>query len=412
MKTTALLLQTSVLTIALASWATSEPLSMWATEAGDNRQAAAGYKIAAGIESYLIYLAKPEEGAYHHHPFILHHDGVFFAAFSECRSGEDGPGQRVRVTTSVDGKTWSQSTLAVDALDDYSRDWEESGRMSTPIAWMVADGRAWVMSEVTDVIGFAEDAGSREIVSQVRRSGLQRIRDLLGFIATEVNRDGTIGARVWLMDDPPELTDLAPTGQYTGLSDPGFDGPGAALLEGLRENETPVGPAELLNDTRIGDDGHVLGEHTLYRRPDGHWVQLARDLNYSHRLYYSESEDGRHFSTPTRTDIPDSPSKTTSGSLPDGRNFIIGNFVHDTEQDGTRKHYKRYPLVIALSGDGKTFDRAYAIRAAPTEPRFEVGGSSDGYQYPDAIVVRDDLWVIYSINKQDIAISRLPWKDL
>ena len=35
-----------------------------------------------------------------------------------------------------------------------------------------------------------------------------------------------------------------------------------------------------------------------------------------------------------------------------------------------------------------------------------------GCQYPDAVLVENDLWVIYSINKQDIAISRLPWMDL
>ena len=412
MKIMTLWFRISVLTIGLKSWATAEPLSMWATDAGDIRQPMAGYEVAPGVESHVVYLARPEDGAYHHHPFILHHNGVFYAAFSECRSGEDGPGQRVRVTTSEDGSTWSRSTLAVDALDDYSRDWEEAGRMSTPIAWIVADERAWILSEVTDVIGFADTAGSRVIVSQVRKSGLQRIRDFLGFIATEVNRDGSIGERVWLMDEPPELRDLAPPRRYRGLSDPGFNGPGEALLEGLRENETPVGPVEMLKDTRIAKDGHRLAEHTLYRRPDGHRVQLARDLNYSHRLYYSESNDGRIFSTPVQTDVPDSPSKTKAGSLPDGRNFIIGNFVHDPEQDATRTHYKRYPLVIALSKDGKVFDRALAIRATPTEPRFEVGGSSDGYQYPDAVLVENDLWVIYSINKQDIAISRLPCKGL
>ena len=76
------------------------------------------------------------------------------------------------------------------------------------------------------------------------------------------------------------------------------------------------------------------------------------------------------------------------------------------------RHYKRYPLVLTLSEDGKIFDQAYAICAEPTVPRFEVGGSSDGYQYPDAVVIGDSLWVIYSVNKQDISISKLNWREL
>lgn len=384
----------------------------WDLPAGDLRLENAGYADAPESESSLIYLATPEDGAYHHHPVLLHHDGIFYGAFSECRSGEDGPGQRVRVTTSRDGRTWGRSTLAVHALDDYALDWKESGRMSTPIAWIVVDAQAWLISSATDVIGFTDRAGSRTIVSSVRRSGLQRVLVDIGLIATRVAPDGTVGDRVWLLEAVPDLPGLDPSLRYACVADSAYDKVRDTLLALAREKETRVGPVDRLADTRLGSDGHVLAEHTLYRRPDGSWVQLARDLNYSHRLYASESMDGCRFTIPVRTDIPDSASKTTSGTLPDGRNFIIGNFVHDPTQDATRKHYKRYPLAIALSADGRVFDRAWAVRSKPTQPRFEVGGSSDGYQYPDAVVVGENLWVIYSINKQDIAISRLNWRKL
>jgi hypothetical protein len=409
MNITTILLRISILTAAFMSWATAEPQAMWAIDAGDNRRNMAGYNRAPGIETHTVYLATPEDGAYHHHPFLLFQDGVFYAAFSECRSGEDGPGQRVRVTTSADGKKWGRSTLALDAVDDYSLDWKDAGRLSTPVAWIVADERAWVISKVTDVIGFADRPGSREIVSQTRKSGMQRVQVSLGFLAAEVKPDGTVGERVWMMDCAPELTNPVPCVQYPALSESRFDDLRDSLLAAFREIESP--PRQI-RDTGIADDGHFLAEHAFYRRPDGRWGQLARDLNYSHRLYHSVSADGQNYSTPVQTNIPDSPSKTTAGTLPDGTVYIIGNFVHNPGQDATRKHYKRYPLVIALSPDGKVFDRAYAIRSAPTEPRFEVGGSSDGYQYPDAVLVENDLWVIYSINKQDIAISRVPWKDL
>jgi hypothetical protein len=65
MKITTILLRT----LGFVSWTTGEPLAMWAIDAGDNRQSMAGYKMAPGIETHPVYLATPEDGAYHHHPF-------------------------------------------------------------------------------------------------------------------------------------------------------------------------------------------------------------------------------------------------------------------------------------------------------------------------------------------------------
>jgi hypothetical protein len=389
-----------------------DPASMWRINAGDIRLERAGYAVAPDVESYKVYVARPEQGAYHHHPFLCHFDGVFYAAFSECRNGEDGPGQRVRVLISENGKTWKGSTLAVEAPDDYALDWKEAGRMSTPIGLFALNERVWVISKVEDIVGYTDTPGSDRIVSRVKKSGLQKVRRDIGDFASEINMDGTIGRRFWIMEKPPKPVVNMPSFLFPTICDQQFSRFRESFLRKAKQHETGVGPADRLMQTTTAVDGHRLCEHTLYQRPDGVYVQLARDLNYSHRIYYSESKDGTDFTIPVQTNIPDSQSKTIAGSLPDGRIYIIGNFLHNPETDATRKHYKRYPLVIALSEDGKQFEKAYAIRYKATEPRFEVGGSSDGYQYPDAIVVGEDLWVIYSVNKQDIHISRISWGNL
>jgi hypothetical protein len=389
-----------------------DPQKMWAVEAGDNRLPQAGYKMVPDIESYPVYLADEAIGAYHHHPVLLYYNDRVYAAFSEGSSGEDGPGQRVRVTTSSDGKKWSKSVLALDAVDDYSRDWKEAGRMSTPISWIVVDDRVWIVSDVTNVTGFTDEPGGKKIVSKVRKSGLQRVLVFFGYFVSEVLPDGNIGDQFWLNDEAPEFVRDFPSIVDITVHDPKYSTIRENIVDEVTKNQTRVGPEERLKDTRIAQDDHLLGEHTIYQRSDGVWIQLARDLNYSHFLYSSESKDGKKFSTPLQTNIPDSPSKTLAGSLPDGRIYIIGNFVHNPEQDATKKHYKRYPLVLALSRDGKTFDKSFAVRAKPTVPRFEVGGSSDGYQYPDAVIVGDTMWIIYSENKQDIYISKLNWQEL
>jgi len=394
------------------AFADAVPDLVWSIDAGDTRKPGAGYEIASSVETHPIYLAQPADGAYHHHPLLFHHDGVFYAVFSECRTGEDGPGQRVRIATSVNGKNWTKPSVVLDNIDDYSLDWKESGRMSTPVALFEVDDRVWLISDITDVVGFTNKPGSTKVVSKTRKSGLQRIRIFLGYFASEILRDGAVGEQMWVMEKAPEPVERSAFIRYPTLYEAADADFRESFLRKLASHETRVGPVERLKNTRIAQDGHRLAEHTIFQRPDRQWIQLARDTSYSHRLYFSQSSDGKSFSVPVQTGIPDSPSKTIAGSLPDGRNFIIGNFVHNPETDSIKKHYKRYPLVIALSSDGKKFDRAYAIRAEPTEPRFEVGGSSDGYQYPDVAILGDTMWVIYSENKQDIYVSKLPWKEL
>lgn len=394
-----------------AAHAGFDPAEMWAIDAGDIRRVNCGYEEAPVVDTYLVYWATPKKGAYHHHPIITYHDGKFYAAFSEGRNGEDGPGQRVLVSVSDDGKSWSQAVHAVPSLSDYSRDWRETGVNSTPLAWIELDGRLWVTSFVNDVTGFTKK-GSDIIVSQIRESGLQNHNVRLGRIASEVFPDGSVGDRFWISDIAPQSENLLPSINYPAISAPRFSDIRDRFLEAATTHETRIGPSSRLANTKVAEDGHRLTEHTSYQRPDGKWVQLARDLNASHRLYYAESNDGESFSTPVQTNIPDTPALTQAGILPDGRIFIVGNFIHNPDIDDVKSSYKRYPLAIALSNDGKYFDQAWSIRSTPTARRFFVGGDADGYSYPHVVIVGGDLWVIYSNSKQDIYVSRVPWKTL
>jgi hypothetical protein len=86
--------------------------------------------------------------------------------------------------------------------------------------------------------------------------------------------------------------------------------------------------------------------------------------------------------------------------------FLIGNYVPENA------HGLRDPLVLSLSRDGKRFDRAAAIRAGSPEVRTAGSAKSRGFQYPSAVVARGALWVIYSIGKEDVAVSRIPLEAL
>ena len=109
------------------------------------------------------------------------------------------------------------------------------------------------------------------------------------------------------------------------------------------------------------------------------------------------------WSAPARTDIP-SEARFYTGSLPDGRIFLVGN------QAG----WGRNPLMLSLSEDGVVFDRSFVVRYEAKMPpvRFPGRGKSTGFDYPGAVIVNGTMVVAYSVNKEDIELAAFPLTDL
>jgi len=67
---------------------------------------------------------------------------------------------------------------------------------------------------------------------------------------------------------------------------------------------------------------------------------------------------------------------------------------------------------LSLSKDGKRFDWAAAIRSDAPNVRTPGSAKGRGFQYPSAVVAEGALWVIYSIGKEDVSVSRIPLNAL
>jgi hypothetical protein len=144
-------------------------------------------------------------------------------------------------------------------------------------------------------------------------------------------------------------------------------------------------------------------EPSFYSRRHGTIVATLR--NYSGYLHASASADNGQTWTPAKqTDFPDSTARTSAGNLPNGMAYIINNAMP--------KQFDRSLLTIALSQDGVLFDRAYLLRGEPTKRRYDGKHKLDGWQYPNAIEWKDTLYVAYSINKEDVSLTRIALKDL
>jgi hypothetical protein len=65
-----------------------------------------------------------------------------------------------------------------------------------------------------------------------------------------------------------------------------------------------------------------------------------------------------------------------------------------------------------LSRDGLDFDRVAIIRYISPPIRHKGLEKTIGYQYPHSVVAGDDLWVLYSVNKEDMEVTRIPLGEL
>ena len=108
----------------------------------------------------------------------------------------------------------------------------------------------------------------------------------------------------------------------------------------------------------------------------------------------------------TRTYIQ-SCARSNAGRLPDGQYYVINNPLPMSPKKGGRSL-----LAISLSRDGLNFDRMAIIRFVSPPQRYEGKAKSIGYQYPHSVVAGEHLWVIYSVNKEDIEVARIPLSEL
>ena len=144
-------------------------------------------------------------------------------------------------------------------------------------------------------------------------------------------------------------------------------------------------------------------EPNWFIRKDGSIVMFFR-ANGVPWLYASISNDnGAVYSAPERTNFPSTGSRMAVGNLPDGRAFCIWN---------PSVKFGRNPLVLSLSDDGANFRSAYVLRGEPTRRKLKGTHKADGWQYASATVWRNALWVVYSVNKEDVVVSSINLPDL
>ena len=145
-------------------------------------------------------------------------------------------------------------------------------------------------------------------------------------------------------------------------------------------------------------------EPSQYIQSDGSIVMLFRDQTSTFRKLASVSTDrGETWTKPALTNLPDGRTKQCAGNLPTSAAYMVS-----CPANGKR----RWPLVLQLSYDGRVFDRAILLRSgsdADLPPRrYEGRYKTLGYSYPKATIWKDQLYISYSTNKEDVECTIVP----
>ena len=324
-----------------------------------------------GAETVVVFRAEEGGPLYANGAVLTAFKGRFYCMWQASERDEDSPDTHLVYAVSADGRQWSGPQVlaghgatsggwwnAGDSLVAYVNVWPDDADPRGGEAWYrtSGDGEEWMPMRP---VRMADGSPMQGILEQDPHRYGSRIVGAAHF------QPGLQVCPIYT-DDPDGVT-------------------------GWHKADFPATPYK--TQTREL-------EPSAFQRKGGELVMVFRDQAGSfHKLASVSRDNGETWTKAVETDFPDSRSKQCAGNLPDGSAFLIGNPA--TGKD-------RSVLAIALSKDGHTFDRAWLIGHHPAPGRYEGKAKTPGFSYPKAFVHGEYLYVAYSINKEDIAVTRLP----
>jgi len=332
------------------------------------------------IQHAVVYRGNEQTWAYSHHHTIAKSGDTYVMAWSNGFRHEDYPGQEVHFATSKDGLAWTEPGVVVSTP-------EETGIVRNNAGLYVADdGKAYCYVGVAD--NFKRDVAPPGMMSMDKPR---------------------IHLEVHVSDDLVHWTPLGKLCDDIYL----FEGPrktrGGKLICAGSHIETsemmvlvwddPSQPAAMPRFAHVphSSEGVTAGQSSWYQTDDGRiWMYSRRGEPCNLALSLSDDE-GESWTELCRTDFPNTNVRAYAGRLADGRFFIASSI--------SAIHLDRRHLHIALSDDGRTFDRQYTLIQGETTRRINGRHKEDGWHYANCLVDGDRLFVAHSINKEDIAVA-------
>ena len=327
----------------------------------------------------VIYRGNVETWAYSHHQAVTKFRDKYVASWSNGLLHEDYPGQEVHYAWSTDGVKWSEPAVVAATPPE--------SRVVRNNAGLYADGE-----KLYNYACVAKDDGTDVLPGRCARQNQPIQLDVYETSDLESwTHHENICPNVYLFEGPRRTT----AGKLMCCGFELCDHHGRVLI--WDDASRPADPPRVV-EIAPSREGVMPQQGTWYQTEDGRIWMYQRDTRMSGYLALTLSDDGGEtWSDLLRTNFPNTYSRAYAGRLSDGRYYIVGN--------NCDRFLDRRALQIALSDDGRMFDRQYTLVDGPTARRINGYHKENGYQYPNCYVDGDQLLVIYSVNKEDIEMG-------
>jgi hypothetical protein len=361
----------------------------------DQRQMDGQLRPVVGTHNFQIFRAnrgQPPEtnragNTYNHAPMLAHWQGKFYVQYLAHQYHESDSPTETYLMSSPDAKSWSPPIKIFPAIE------VEAGLFT------IAHQR----------MGFYVSQNGRLLTLSFY--GLpDKINNGLGLgrAVREIYADGTFGPIYFIRYNakssyaPQVLARWYPF--YKTSPDPAFVKACDELLDHKlmtqqwwEEDRSQDGFYALADN----QDGFTAKGLSFFHRKDGKVVGLWKE-----GWAALSSDEGKSWSRPVRIGSkPEGAAKAWGQRLDDGTYTIVYN------PSGTDL---RLPLAMLTSEDGITFGNLRAVHGDVPPPRFSGRFKDIGAQYVRGIAEGNgnppdsNLWVVYSVNKEDLWLSKIP----
>lgn len=377
----------------------SEPVRYVGGEIADPALHDGGLRYAVGVENIQVMRANrshPEisDGygwTYNHAPNLTWWNGKFYFQYLSNPADEHVSPGHTLIATSSDGRNWSKPFVAFPAYEP-------------PAGVEIPEGYTGYMMHQR--MGFYTAPNGRLLTvafyghtdSPFKEGGIGRV-------VREIYGDGTMGPIYFIRYSSHTGWNESDTAYpfFERSGDTGFtDACRALLADRLRTMQWRDEDRGLDGFYTMDPETGPIEAISYYRRADGAVVGLWKK---SHATI--SFDEGLTWSGPVVC-----PTLVMAGGKQWGQRTADGRYAIAYNPIATQEY--RYPLVIVTGEDGILYDDMAAVHAEVPPRRFFGRWKDFGPCYMRGIVEGEqtppggDMWLAYSVNKEDMWISRIP----
>ena len=330
--------------------------------------------------------------AFAHHGFIAEFKGSLYAMWSSGHENEDDLGQRVMYSKSENFTDWTVPEALADSMEGIS-----SENVLFPMGFFV-DGDTLI----------AYYKRCEYEYTKLRNDGTLRPNSDTGWLYTKYYYVTTKDGENW--SEPTEFKI-----RQAGVSQARANKTGRLIWAGgTGISYSDIGDGikgwtttEIKNQDIVSanENGASLLCEANWYQTDDYVMHLLMRSNSGY-LWHSESYDnGESWTAAYPTQFTDDNTMCYIGTLPDGRYYYVGSPLYSGSD-------ARTPLMLYISEDGYNFSEQYVLCDADYDIKKSGFAKCGGYGYPECCIYDGYVYIIYSLGKEIMEVTRFKISDL